>query len=142
MDATGKLFDRVDFTEATIFFQVHRKLPQTIAIEVWGVTLIGNQNDKDYYVAGISTINFEGVTSGLLEVSIYQSGEKLSKGWGEPFDHEDYQYHLGGVLDWPRGYCQLGMNATGKVTVSFETNDCVSTGDYVMNPEKYTYKEE
>lgn len=90
------------------------------------------------------------MTSGLLEVSIYQPNGKdfikidhenylkLTKSWGKSLELEEYQYHLGGVLDWPKGYCQLGIHA-GKVTVSFDTDDCVLTRDYVLNPEKYTY---
>ncbi|GEB35955.1 hypothetical protein BPA01_55350 [Brevibacillus parabrevis] len=152
LDVTGKLFDQVDFTEATLFFHGHRELPESIAIEVWGLSFIETQQTKDYYVSGIATISFEGVTSGLLEVSLYQTNEDdfikiknekyltLTKSWGKPLGFEEYQYHLGGVLDWPRGYSQLGINATGKVTVSFETNNCVLTSDYVRNPEKYTYK--
>ncbi|HZG70510.1 MAG TPA: hypothetical protein VEY51_03155 [Chondromyces sp.] len=152
LDVTGKLFDQVDFTESTLFFHCYRKLPESIEIEVWGLSLEGTQKNEDYYVSGISTISFEGVTSSLLEVSVYHPNGnefikinndrylKLTKSWGEPLDQEEYQYHLGGVLDWPSGYCQLGINATGKVTVSFETNNCVLTGDYVRNPEKYTYK--
>ncbi|WP_312112823.1 hypothetical protein [Brevibacillus reuszeri] len=123
-------------------------------IEAWGLSFIERKNTKDYYVSGIATISFEGVTSGLLEVSLYQpTGKdfikidnekylKLTKSWGKPLDLEEYQYHLGGVLDWPKGYCQLGIHATEKVTVSFDTDDCVLTRDYVLNPEKYTYKDE
>ncbi|MED1856760.1 hypothetical protein [Brevibacillus reuszeri] len=151
LDVTGKLFDLVDFTEATLFFHGHRQLPETITIETWGLSFIETQNTKDYYVSGIATISFEGVTSGLLEVSLYQPNGKdfikidyenclkLTKSWGKPLNFEEYQYHLGGVLDWPKGYCQLGIHATGKVTVSFDTDDCVLTRDYVLNPEKYTY---
>ncbi|USG64625.1 hypothetical protein NDK47_21145 [Brevibacillus ruminantium] len=152
LDVTGRIFDQVDFTESTIFFQAHRELPQITEIEVWGLTLKGMQNDEDQYVSGIASISFEGVTSVLLEVSIYQPDGnsflkvnndkllKLSKSWGEPLANEKYQYSLAGVLDWPSGYCQLGIHATGKVTVCFEPNDCVSSGNYVKNPEKYTYK--
>lgn len=152
LDITGKLFDLVDFTESTLFFHGNRELPKSIEIEVWGLSLKGTQQNEDSYVSGISTIRFEGVSSGLLEVSVYKPNEndfikinndlklKLKKSWGEPLDHEEYPYHLSGVLDWPSGYCQLGINATGKVTVSFDTNDCVLSGDYVKNPEKYTYR--
>lgn len=154
LDITGKLFERVDFTESTLFFHGHRKLPESIVIEVWGLSIKETQSTEDYYVSGISTISFEGVTSSLLEVSVYQPNGndfikikndrnlKLTKSWGEPLNYEEYQYHLGGVLNWPSGYCQLGINASGKVTVSFDTDGCVLTGDYVLNPEKYTYKEE
>ncbi|MED1782887.1 hypothetical protein P4V43_13780 [Brevibacillus fortis] len=152
IDVTGELFNELDFTESTLFFHCYRELPDSIEIEVWGLSLNGTQKNEDYYVSGISTISFEGVTSGLLDVSVYHPEEndfikikngiklKLTKSWGEPLEYEEYQYHLGGVLDWPSGYCQLGINATGTVRVSFETNDFVISSAYVKNPEKYTYK--
>ncbi|GEC91224.1 hypothetical protein DES34_10359 [Brevibacillus brevis] len=104
---------------------------------MWGLSLSGTPKNEYDFVAGFSTISFEGVTSCLLEVSVYKPNEndfiktndgmnvRLTKSWGESLDYEEYRYHLGGALDWPSGYCQLGINATGKVRVSFETNDCV-----------------
>lgn len=120
---------------------------------MWGLSICETQKNEGYYVFGISTISFEGVTSGRLEVAVYRPNEndfdkfkndkklKLTKSWGDTLDHEEHQYHLGGVLDWPSGYCQLIVNATGKVRVSFEANDCVLSSDYAKKPEKFLYKE-
>ncbi|WP_409178062.1 hypothetical protein [Brevibacillus fortis] len=83
--------------------------------------------------------------TGRLEVSVYRPNANdfvtFKKSWGDTLDYEEYLYHLGGVLDWSSGYCQFGVNATGKVRVSFETNDCVLSSDYAKNPEKFSYKE-
>lgn len=147
LDVTGKRFDPIDFTEAVLFFQVHRELPETVELEGWGLTWTGTRSGQDMYVAGISSIRLEGVTSGLLIVSLYEPDGKsfvdslqLSKSWGEIRDIDEYEYLLGGVLDWPYGYCQLGLNATGKVTITFDESDGVSTGEYVLDPKKYMYK--
>ncbi|WPP42619.1 hypothetical protein SK066_06675 [Paenibacillus hunanensis] len=105
------------------------------------------------FIIGKTNLTITGVQSGSLSVSLYHPDKNellrdhrkkiihLHRNWSSTTnEHRGAEYVLGGTLEWPRGQQELILYATGQATMEFDTEDCITGSEYVMNPEKYTYK--
>ncbi len=108
---------------------------------------------EDIFIIGKTNLTITGVQSGNLSVYLYHPDKneflmdhrkksvRLHRNWSSTTnEHRGAEYVLGGTLEWPRGQQELILYATGQATMEFDTEDCITGSEYVMNPEKYTYK--
>jgi hypothetical protein len=165
LDVTGNLSRNVGFGESWIFLNVPNHLESTLSLKAWGIDLsysILKQQcsfsdidvkPQDYiYIAGMANVKITGVLGGEFSVGLYEEDRKtlillpnghslsLKKYWDFDVTENYSTYNLGGILDWPNGDCSLEIAAKGKFTIEFNTEDCISTNEYCLNPEKYSYK--
>lgn len=99
-------------------------------------------------IKGFGTLTFADVVAGRLSVSLYDGKEilvdsndrqvELVREWSlGAIDSSCYEYEIDeAVLYFPRGACQLGLFAKGPVRFEFNVNDCVSSVDYISNPDR------
>ncbi len=118
------------------------------------ITELGSAMMKEgVFIAGKTDITFTGVQSGSLSVYLYHPDKneflmdhrkksvRLHRNWSSTTnEHRGAEYVLGGTLEWPRGQQELILYATGQATMEFDTEDCITGSEYVMNPDKYTQK--
>ncbi|MGE5417706.1 MAG: hypothetical protein ACM3UZ_13290 [Acidobacteriota bacterium] len=168
LDVSNDRFDHIGFDGATVFFQCYPSLGKTMEIKIWGLTLAsGGQffneisglsadiKGDSIYISGFTNVRFEDILGGFVNVWVYDysipDGQVLKflrdlKGntvilrrvW--PYDViECPKYLIGGSLDWPYGGCELELAVMGKVSIEFDTNDCISALQYLQNKDCYEY---
>ncbi len=118
------------------------------------ITELGSAMMKEgVFIAGKTDITFTGVQSGSLSVYLYHPDKNeflrdhrkksvcLHRNWSSTTnEYRGAEYVLGGTLEWPRGQQELILYATGQATMEFDTEDCITINEYLMNPDKYTHK--
>lgn len=165
IDATKKRFENIDSTESRLFFCCPRKLGKIITLKIWGLGFVTFLNTKDeekldlpyfpykhIYISGISTIIIEDVIGGNFKLYPYKNTKgsgfiKLSEEEQEMFKRKwsydeflnPYVYSLEGGLDWPYGFYELNIMTNGKVSIEFDTDDCIDLEKYVRNTQKYGF---
>jgi hypothetical protein len=65
---------------------------------------------------------------------------RLKRNWEYKKSPDLYLYEMYCVLDWPFGYCHFILAADGNATLEFDTEHCIPTKDFVMNPQRYGFK--
>ena len=155
----------VDFYDSkTIFFDPANRLPEVVCFNIWGADIDRNfrwqdhLNINDYQnlkkvleakegrftIKGFSTITFENVIAGQIEISPHDKGSfiKLKDGriqtfrrdWNlDKIDDECFKYWLNTSIYFPYGACDLKLYTKGKVWFEFNPADCVNYLDYITD---------
>lgn len=171
LDLTGVYFvdsDKVNFYDSkTIFFEPTNRLPETVEFKIWGADIDGNFKWDEYVdldenpklkkelekpqgaltVKGFSTLRFENVVAGSIEITPYDKGDFVKRKSGEYLTYkrewsldsittDSFQYWLDTSIYFPYGACDLKIYAKGKVTFEFDTDDCIHYLDYITHDDK------
>lgn len=168
LDISGVDFvdsDIVDFYDSkTIFFEPTNVLPKTVSFKIWGADInrafdwnqylnindfpnlkkVFDAKSGRFTIKGFSTITFENVVAGKIEISPYDKGSfvKLKNGENQTFkrewnidqiDDECFKYWLDTSIYFPYGACDLKLYTKGKVWFEFNPMDCVNYLDYITD---------
>src|SRR2546423_12124047 len=115
-------FDRTDFCDAYLFFEIPEQLPPMVAFRTWGATLLtaahANQPamtlpmafdtaKEDLHVAGYATVTLANVHGGELEIFPYAGSEIAQRfyRWGDHAVVDDTPYRFNSVLVSPYSFC-------------------------------------
>ncbi|WP_298421326.1 hypothetical protein [uncultured Kordia sp.] len=151
--------DIVDFYDSkTIFFEPTNKLPETVSFKIWGADI-----DKEFHwnqyvnlddfpnikrildikperftIKGFSTITFENVVAGKIEICPYEKASfvKLKNGENQTFKREWNISQIDTSIYFPYGACDLKLYTKGKVWFEFNPSDCVNYIDYIIDKKR------
>jgi hypothetical protein len=99
-------------------------------------------------VQGFGTLTFMEVVAGCLAVSLYDGKDilvdsngrqvELIREWNlDAVDSNCHEYVIAGSqLYFPNGGCELHLLAKGPVRFEFNVTDCVSSIEYITNPDR------
>lgn len=168
-DMTGELFENlVGTSETWSDFHATSCLSSTVDFNIWGLVITPSLLNKfsdsksqiiidsrwpkeDFYIAGMTKVRIEGVIGGDIDVGLYakndsrflynSKGETISikRQWSANPKTASSCYYFAGELDWPNGWYELQLYATGKVIINFDIEDCISLNEYTQSPQKYSY---
>lgn len=169
-DITGELFENlVGTSETWSDFHATSYLSDVVNFNIWGLVITPSLFNKfsdsksqiiidprwsteDFYIAGMTKVRIEGVIGGEIDVGLYAKNDSrflydpqgktisLQRKWAAIPAISSHCYYFGGELDWPNGWYELQLYATGKVIMNFDIEDCISLNDYTKSPQKYSYK--
>jgi hypothetical protein len=99
-------------------------------------------------IQGFGILTFSNVVAGRIIISPYDNKEflknragqqvKYKRDWTlDSIDYDSYEYWLDTEIYFPYGACDLKLYAKGTVTFEFDTEDCVSSLDYITNPNRH-----
>jgi hypothetical protein len=161
LNVSNEQFLRIDSSEAMIHFPKPHIFVGKVHFESWGLEVnysLTNSRVKrnpelpfedDFVITGKSIVTLSDVYGGCFSVALY-SNDGLSfvkdyKGnliylkevWGREAIEDEQTYHFNGILVEPKGSLDLQLYSSGKVTIQFDTKDCVLLKEYVVNKEFY-----
>ncbi len=98
-------------------------------------------------IQGFGILTFNDVVAGKISISPYddkgflqyKTGKQVEfkRDWTlENIDHDCYEYWLDTSIYFPYGACDLKLYAKGTVTFEFDTDACVSSIEYITNPNR------
>ncbi|MFC4305233.1 hypothetical protein [Cohnella boryungensis] len=152
-----------------IDFYCQHKLPSSLEFNVWGATLLLDPRWKheekfdsslpsveDMYVSGTGVVKIDRLIGGNIEVYAYDNvrednlikvvqncdGSELvfRREWPINKTKDTDEYLWESVILWPYGFCNLRLlSENGKVSFEFDSNDMVPAGDFILNPERYSF---
>lgn len=158
----------VDFYDSkTIFFEPTNRLPETVSFKIWGADIDRNfhwhqhlnidefpnlkkvlkAKEGRFTIKGFSTITFEYVVAGQIEILPYDKGDlvKLKNGRTQTFrrdwnldkiDDDCFKYWMDTKIYFPYGACDLKLYTKGKVWFEFNPADCVNYLDYITDKKR------
>ncbi|TNJ68101.1 hypothetical protein FE784_00075 [Paenibacillus hemerocallicola] len=154
----------IDFSESNLVFNAPFETMKSF--NAWGITVLQGANclkqirqvvylpdNKDFYISGFTEVSFKEIRSGSISIALYKDnlGEgfikdsnnnivKINKEWRSTDQTNFFQYEFCGVTDWPHGQGELKINAEGRPSLAVETDFIVTTGEYILNVDKFGFK--
>ena len=166
LDITANQFDLIDFSESSAFINLMPRLGTFVELHFWGITLLTSkqrrkplilpninleESNSNTYIAGFSKVVFQEVVGGEISIELYDPAHPdsfLKNQQNEPvilqrqwvFKPEDsiWVYELDCTSDWPAGACYLAIASKGAVQLTYETSNCISARQFVLEPQKYS----
>lgn len=110
-------------------------------------SILQKSSRNEVTIQGFGVLTFNDVVAGKISISPYddksflenKKGEKVSfkRDWAlENIDSDCYEYWLDTSIYFPYGACDLKLYTKGMVTFEFDTDDCVSSIEYITNPNR------
>lgn len=156
-DSKTIFFDATTFLPKTVSFEVwgadimpgfdwesHLDLATMYKLQA----ILAKHPSQAVTVQGFGTLTFTEVVAGRLAVSLYDGKNilvdssdrqvELIREWTlDAVDSSCHEYVIDGArLYFPNGGCELQLFAKGPVIFEFDIEDCVSSIDYITNPNR------
>jgi hypothetical protein len=110
--------------------------------------ILAKHPSQSITVQGFGKLTFMDVVAGRLAVSLYDGKDilvdsndrqvELIREWAlDSVDSNCHEYLIDGArLYFPNGGCELQLFAKGAVSFEFNVTDCISSIDYITNPDR------
>lgn len=108
---------------------------------------------QSFYVSGKSKIEFHYAEFGKLVVSLYDENNPerfyhssnsdqiyVKKEWNSSKSNDElFEYWIQAPIHWSFGYSDFKVFSNGSVTMTFKEEDCVSSKEFIKNPDRYKF---